>query len=268
MKTLLFGVVAAALFCVLGLAQDTTPPSVTAPQDQQSPSAAPSAAPSSMPSSPALRIAPGTVIPVQLTKTIDAKKAKSGDEVQAKVTGDMKNQSGEVLVPKDTKVLGHITEAQPRSKEQPQSEVRIAFDHAVVKGKGEVPLPMSIQAIIARLNLNSAANDNTGAPEASGPDMRQSNSGMGSTPSAGRSSTTPSGGQTPMPASPSGASAPAGQSAGSALPPITATTQGVVGIRNLKLATAANSTQSSTVSSEKDNVKLESGTFMLLRVIQ
>lgn len=264
MKTILIGFVAAALWCVPGLSQDTTPPSGAAPQDQQSP-ATPSAAPSSRPASPALRVAPGTVIPVQLTKTIDAKKAKSGDEVQAKVTGDMRNPSGEVLVPKDTKVLGHITQAQPRSKEQPQSEVGIAFDHAVVKGKGDVPLPMSIQAIIARPNSNSAANDNAAA---SGPDMQQSSGRMGGTPSAGRPSTTPSGGQTPMPTSPSGASAPASQSAGAASPPISAKTQGVVGIANLKLSAAADSTQASMVSSEKDNVKLESGTFMLLRVTQ
>ena len=49
------------------------------------------------------RIAPGSVIPVELTKTIDAKKAKSGDPVEAKVTQDLKTNSGDVLVPKDTK---------------------------------------------------------------------------------------------------------------------------------------------------------------------
>ena len=265
MKTLLTGVVAAALLCLACLAQDATPPSTsTGPQDQQNPAATPSAAPSSMPSSPALRVAPGSVIPVRLTQTIDAKKAKSGDEVQAKVTEDMKNQIGEVLVPKDTKVLGHITEAQARSKEQPQSEVGIAFDHAVVKGKGDVRLPMSIQAIIAPPK-NSAANDGTAAPAAPGPTMQQSNSRMPGTPSTGRPATTPSENQTPAPAA--GASATADQSAGAGQP-ITAKTQGIVGISNLKLVTAADSTQASTVSSEKDNVKLQSGTFMLLRVTQ
>jgi hypothetical protein len=52
-----------------------------------------------------------------LTKTIDAKKAKTGDEVEAKVTMDLKTNSGEVLVPKDTKVIGHVTEAHARSKD-------------------------------------------------------------------------------------------------------------------------------------------------------
>jgi len=70
---------------------------------------------------------------VLLTKTIDAKKAKKGDEVVAKVTQDMKTTSGEVLVPKDTKVLGRVTKAQARNKEQKESEVAIAFDSAVTK---------------------------------------------------------------------------------------------------------------------------------------
>jgi hypothetical protein len=52
-------------------------------------------------------------------------------------------------------------------------------------------------------------------------------------------------------------------------PPITAETQGVVGISNLTLAPASTSAaQGSVVSSEKNNVKLESGTMMLLRVNQ
>ncbi len=50
----------------------------------------------------------------------------------AKVTQDMKNTSGEVIVAKDTKVMGHVTQSQARNKEQKESEVAIAFDHAVL----------------------------------------------------------------------------------------------------------------------------------------
>jgi len=78
-------------------------------------------------------IAPGSVIPVQLTKTVDAKKVKTGDEVVAKVTVDLKNNAGTVIVPKDTKVVGHITEAQARSKDQKESEVAITFDRVVIR---------------------------------------------------------------------------------------------------------------------------------------
>ena len=52
-------------------------------------------------------------------------------------------------------------------------------------------------------------------------------------------------------------------------PPITAQTQGVVGISNLTLSpVATNSAEGSIVTSDKNNVKLESGTMMLLRVSQ
>ena len=108
-----------------------------------------------------VKVAPGSVIPVQLAKTVDAKKAKTGDEVVATVTQDMKTNSGEVLVPKDTKVIGHVTEAQARSKDRRQSELGIAFDHAVVKGD-QMQIPMSIQAVIAPQNNNAEA----AAPEA------------------------------------------------------------------------------------------------------
>jgi hypothetical protein len=51
-----------------------------------------------------------------------------------------------------------------------------------------------------------------------------------------------------------------------AQPKITGTTQGVVGIENLKLAAAPDAKTGSVVSSEKNNVKLEEGVLMLLRV--
>jgi hypothetical protein len=40
----------------------------------------------------------------------------------------------------------------------------------------------------------------------------------------------------------------------------------VVGISNLKLSPASNPAQGSVVSSDKNNVKLESGTLLLLKV--
>src|ERR1700730_18098115 len=107
----------------------------------------------------ARRIAPGSVIPVLLTKTIDAKKAKTGDEVVAKVTQDLKTNSGDVIVSKDTKILGHVTAAQAHSKEQKESQVGIAFDRAVEKNGNEIQMPMSIQAIIGPQNNPGGENN-------------------------------------------------------------------------------------------------------------
>src|SRR6476469_1130513 len=181
MKNLLNATAFVALMCGVSLAQSTTPSSTDpgTPQSQAQPSApqdspqaqAPAGATSTAQgqTAPATRIAPGSVIPVQLTKTVDAKKAKTGDEVVAKVTMDMKTQSGDVLVPKDTKVIGHVTEAQKREKDQKQSELGLAFDRAVTKDGNTMQMPMSIQAVIGQQpNQQSEANTPAGREQAAG----------------------------------------------------------------------------------------------------
>jgi hypothetical protein len=206
------------------------------------------------------------VIPVQLAKTVDAKKIKSGAEVVAKVTEDLKTTNGDVVFPKDTKVIGHVTEAQARSKEQKESDLGIAFDHAVLKDGSEVKMPLSIQAIIAPPNANPSNGSSggyqqsAGAPSGGGTSQAGTNSrGVG----GNTTNTAP-----PPSAAPPSSDAPAdAQASNGARPAITTKTQGVVGISDLKLTTAApNAEQGSVVSSEKNNVKLESGTLMLLRV--
>ena len=92
MKTLFTGIFAAlALLCGFSIAQDTTTPaakSPAAPQAQQNPTptqSAPASSPqaASTPAGANSKIAPGSVLPVQLTKSIDAKKIKTGDAVEA-----------------------------------------------------------------------------------------------------------------------------------------------------------------------------------------
>ncbi|HEY3617106.1 MAG TPA: hypothetical protein VGK96_09860 [Candidatus Sulfotelmatobacter sp.] len=241
-------------------AQPATP---SQPQAPASPSAQSGQAPSTAGQATAQRrIAPGSVIPVQLTKTVDAKKAKTGDPIMAKVTMDMTTSTGEVLVPKDTKVIGHITEAQARTKEQKESQLGIAFDRAVLKD-GEVSLPMSIQAVIAppSNNANGGESDQGASPPPVGGSAASPVSG-GRNGSAGQ---TQAGGTPPsaLPSEGSGASQGNG-----ARPPINGNTQGVVGISNLKLEPGQNAAQGSVLSSEKNNVKVESGTTLLLKISQ
>jgi hypothetical protein len=206
---------------------------------------------------------------VQLTKTIDAKKAKPGDPVMAKVTMDLKTNSGEVIVPKDTKVTGHVTEAQARTKEQKESHMSIAFDHATLK-TGDVNLPMSIQAVIAPPS-NDANNSGGGGGGAEPTAPASGGSTASSSMGGGRSSGAGAAGQTQpsTPAANSG-SATGGdtQQQASARPQITGNTQGVIGISNLKLETGQNTTQGSMLTSDKNNVKVESGTMLLLKVSQ
>ena len=216
-----------------------------------------------------MKIAPGSVIPVQLSKTVDAKKAKTGDEVVATVTQDMKTNSGDVVVPKDTKVIGRVTEAQARNKEQKQSELGIAFDHAVIKGD-QTPLPMSIQAVIAPPSASN--NPNAGGPEQapsapSNPAGTSSNSPMGGSHQGGTNGTSPS--PSAQQNYPQGGGNPDQQPQSNDHPPINGNTQGVIGISGVKLESGSQSAQQGSVlTSEKNNVKIEKGTMLLLRVNQ
>lgn len=260
MRRLLLGVFAAILLLGSSFAQDTSSAPASASTSQAQPGSVQSGSVQSGQPTSSLRLAPGSVIPVQLTKTVDAKKAKTGDEVEAKVTSDLKSQSGEVIVPKDTKVVGRVTEAQARSKDQKESEVGIAFDHAVLKDGSLAPLPMSIQAVIAPPNRNPD-NAVSGAPGGT-----RASAGPGVPGRAGN----PSGSMAGPPPTP-GENLPGDQSSangGNGNPNITAQTRGVVGLADYSLSTPANATQGSVVSSEKGNVKLENGTLMLLRVNQ
>jgi hypothetical protein len=260
MKARLTGTILGILLCTISVAQDTNQsPSNGAPsQGQGNPVAIPSAQSPSGQVSDNPRIAPGSIIPVQLSRSVDAKKVKTGDEVEAKVTQDLKAGNGEVIVPKETKVIGHVTEAQMRNKEQKESRVGIDFDHAIMKNGEDVPLPMSIQAIIAAPSLNAGNNAGGESAAPSAP----SAGGYGSGRSAGMPSQAPS-------SPPTGAEqSDSGQTGANVRQSISASTQGVVGISNLKLSMVSNTTPGSVVSSEKSNVKLESGTLMLLRVKQ
>jgi hypothetical protein len=289
MKNLLAVACLGVWLCGTALAQSTTSPAAEpgatqppaaqpVPQTSQAPTPAPTQAPqTSQPATAAQpggsasqptaekKIAPGSVIPVQLTKTIDAKKAKTGEQVVAKVTQDMKTSTGEVLLPKDTKIIGHVTEAQARSKEQKESELAIMFDRAEIKNGNSMELPMSIQAIIGQQNNQPASGGNDqGVPPAPSGGAAPMPSGAGRSPMAG--------GSTPPPSAPAseepGAVPNAGQTANSARPPINGHTTGVIGLSNIQLSPNSNAQQGSVVTSDKNNVKLESGTMLLLRVNQ
>lgn len=273
----LVSIFSAALLCGVSLAQEANAPAENKSQQAQPQAAEPQASQPAM--TPAQtngqsaqnpRIAPGSVIPVQLIRTIDAKKAKTGDEVDARVTQDLKSNNGELIVPKDTKVVGHVTDAQARGKEQKESQVSIVFDHAVMKGGDVVSLPMSIQAIISPQALGGGNNSgDTGGAYSSPSASSESSAGSGG---GGRPGMAGGGSSASMPR-PQTNPAPSGETAdqttgGGTRPPITANTQGVVGISDVRLSTAGQTAQGSVVSSEKNNVKLENGTLMLLRVNQ
>jgi len=273
-KFLVTAAVAGTLIGAATLAESTRTPTAQDPAQSQpanstaSPEASPPPAQSTAgrpaPDQGARRIAPGSVIPVELTKTVDAKKARTGDEVVAKVTQDMKSQRGEVLVPKDTRVIGHVTEVQTRNKEQKESQLAIAFDRAVTKDGNIIELPMSIQAVIAQQNSNPNAPASNMPAATPSPGSGTPAGGAGGARTGSMSSPRASN-TAPPPAASAGAAAP--DTDGEVPHPvINFQTQGVIGISNVTLSPAPAGAQGSVMTSEKSNVKLESGTVLLLKV--
>jgi hypothetical protein len=99
-------------------------------------------------------------IPVLLSKSLDAKKLKVGDEVTAKTSVSLRG--GGILIPSGSIVIGHVTSAEARSKGDPQSSLGLAFDKVEVLG-GKVLL---IHGLIRAVGPNPNPEPNTGAAEA------------------------------------------------------------------------------------------------------
>jgi hypothetical protein len=210
----------------------------------------------------------GSTMEAELTKPVDARKNKVGDEVIAKTTHDGKSD-GHVVVPKGSKLVGHVTEVKAHSKNQANSELGIAFDRAVLKNGMEMPLALGIQAIGRAQASATAADDNMmagGGAGATGSSGGHASSGGGML--GGARST--AGGVMNTASSTAGAATGAvGSATGAASGSLSSTSQGVVGLRGLSLAAdASNSTHGSVITSTGSNVHLDTGTEMILRVNQ
>ena len=206
-----------------------------------------------------IHLTAGSTIPVMLDKGVDARKNKVGDEVIAKTTEHVKSE-GRVVIPKNSKIVGHVTEAKARTKEESDSALGIAFDHAVLKDGREIPLLLTIQAIApdeasTSSALGMAPGTAGGTTGAAPPLAVQGNAaGAMANPNAG----TP--GRIASPAAAPGELSPTGG--------LTPSCHGVLGIDGLALMPeTSNSTQGSVIVSQRRNVHLDGRTQMMLRVM-
>ena len=203
----------------------------------------------------------GSLIYAELSKSIDSKKAKVGDPVSAKVTQAVLSH-GKIAIPKNTKIVGHLTAAKARSKDQPQAQLGIVFDRAELKDGSQVPLTSAtIQALASAYAIDqtsNVANGTGGMPDASGmPSSRPgANTGGMNSPMGGTS----------YPAS-TGTGAPDGTTGtGTRMPgadtQLNANSRGVTGMLGVRLEPQS---QGGIVSVDGKNLKLDSGTQLVLR---
>jgi hypothetical protein len=89
-----------------------------------------------------------TSLSAELTKGVDTKKAKVGDEINAKTTSDAKMPDGTAL-PKGTKLVGNVVDVTPRSKAQKNSHLVISLSHAVTKDGHDLPIHAAVTSVSA-----------------------------------------------------------------------------------------------------------------------
>jgi hypothetical protein len=189
----------------------------------------------------------GASILAEIAKTVDVKKAKSGDEITARLTQDLK-MNGAIMIPKGSKLLGHVTEAQAKTKENAGSKLGVVFDKAVLKNGQEVAFTGVIRALSAPVDVPTTA--------LGGGNMERSSfNGRGITP-------TPMGGAVSAPDSGSSIGAP-GKTAPAAANGISNDSRGIIGMDGVELN---NSVQASVFSSANHNIRLDSGAQIIVQV--
>ena len=209
----------------------------------------------------------GSSIHATLEKPVDARKNKPGDQVVAKTNEDVKSE-GKVVLPRGSKIVGHVTEVKAREKGQVESAVGVVFDHAVLKNGSQMPLSLAVQAVgngAAQAEddslLTSENTAATGKVTGSGSGMTRTGGGV----VGGVRSTTGSLVNTAGSVGAGTVNTATGAAAG-ASSSLNSNSRGVVGLRGLNLVSSASSSNSGTFTSQNSNVHLDSGTQLILSV--
>jgi hypothetical protein len=204
-------------------------------------------------------LAAGTAINAELNSSIDSKKAKSGDTVMAHTTEAVKSGDDRTILPKGTKLIGHITQAS--AKGDTESALGIGFDKAILKGGEEVPLSVTIQALAAPASASSSAPYMDTMPSAGGPSTSPGSGTNKSSMGGNRGGTAGNPGSYPR-ANGAG-SEPGAVGGANSSGELAPNSRGVIGLNGLQL-TASNNAQVSVISSSGKNVHLDGGTRLLL----
>ncbi|HEY8188096.1 MAG TPA: hypothetical protein VIF64_18650 [Pyrinomonadaceae bacterium] len=100
-----------------------------------------------------------TTVTTVLISPLETKSAATGQEFWLRTTNDIV-VNGEMILPKGSKVRGHIAETVARAEGHPQSELWLIIDKAVNKAGVEISL-QAIVAAIAAPNKDSLSSDPT-----------------------------------------------------------------------------------------------------------
>jgi uncharacterized coiled-coil protein SlyX len=201
---------------------------------------------------------PVSTLVAVLTSALESRSAAAGQEFTLRTISEVV-VNGELIIPKDSRLLGHVTEAVTKGKDQPQSELWLVVEKAVRRDGSVVPL----QAIIAALAIpqnDSLSDDPTyGMMHSNEPTQR--GVGVSGTASGGALNAASK-------ASSNASVATANLTGGMDKSPLLdENSRGAIGFKNLSITWHLIVPPPITViASNGKNVKLQSGTQMLLRM--
>jgi hypothetical protein len=201
-------------------------------------------------------------VSAELTKGIDSKKAKVGDEVDVRTTSTAKLPDGTEL-PKGTKLAGKVTDVKAKSKEDKTAHLAFSIDHAVLKDGKQVPVQVAVTSV-------------TGPAQSSGETMMPGGGGSspggspggGASPGGGGSAGGSAGSSSSAPVASSGpVVANTGQSQSSA-GGVLKSAQDRVPVGNMPgvVLSGAGGAGSGSLDAAGDNISLQSGTKLTLNV--
>jgi len=233
-----------------------------------------------------MAIPSGTKVPAVLDKPVDSRKCKQGDEVVAKTTQDVVSD-GKVIIPKNSRLIGHVTQASAKANGESDSSLGIVFDKAMLRNGSTVPMQARIQALAAPVvSTASSMSDDMSMSGGSSPTTSARSSGGGGLGGAvGGVTNTAGGAVNSVGDTAGGATSGVGSTVNSttgattgavggvagntasATGALTSNSKGVIGLKNLQLnSDNASSTTGSVITSTGKNVKLDSGSRMVLDV--
>jgi hypothetical protein len=121
-----------------------------------------------------------TSVTGELDGKLDTKSAKLGDRVVLKTTDKAQLPDGTIL-PRGSRLVGHVTEVQAHSSDRAIAQLGIAFDHAELKNGESIPVHSLIRTVRMSASVSSMnVMGNDGTMDASAIGTNRIGSGMGS----------------------------------------------------------------------------------------
>ena len=234
---------------------------------------------------------PAFYILAEFTHSLNARKLKPGDRIEAEVTQDVLSH-GRIIIPVESRLIGHVTEVKPHLKDDPESRLGMIFDKVLLRHRIEVDFRGVLHALSAPAVRRSRVDEPDqmlspiGQPQGAVPNGTGRNSAGMIGGSSSSLSENPAGippafsNNPPLTNVPTTAAsnAAAGIPNQAPLPSITSSEQkpmsvgmplGVFGLKGLNLTTgASDSTPGPVIVCRVDDVKVESGTQILLKITQ